>query len=54
LSAKPAKTRKAQFSKKTAPASKGVKKQRVKKDGTAFKDRRARAGTVALREIRRY
>ena len=52
---KPAKVRKAQFSKKTAPASKGVKKaKRTKKDGTEFKDRKNKPGTVALREIRKY
>ena len=50
------KYRKALFSKKTAPASGGVKKasQKTKKDGTLFKERRNKAGTVALREIRKY
>lgn len=52
---KPMKVRKAMFSKKTAPASKGVKKdKRTRKDGTSFKDRRNKAGTVALREIKKY
>ena len=51
---KPAKMRKAMFSKKTAPATKGVKEKRIRKDGTEFKDRRNKAGTVALREIKRY
>jgi histone H3 len=45
------------MSKKSAPASKGIKKPRVgrvKKDGSRGKAMRFKAGTVALREIKRY
>ena len=46
-------------SKKTAPASKGIKKSRkatgrMKKDGTFGKKMKYKPGTVALREIKKY